>query len=347
MRLSSAALAASLTLVLVTLPATADDFAIEGEGFRTAADVRAHNRLPQDLADIRAALAGEAPDFTAALDRYAFGGNFDWRDGFHSFAIFADDYQGRMARTLPGAVGLTDDPAFAHRVLVSAMMGTGEFRGRGPTRSEAPAVRRAVVEEGLLATILNWCRLELTEASIRGPENGNWSLQNGSPKNWSELFAFWWGPDGEHSLHAAMTDLTERYALPEHPTRLVTAELAAGQPALLEERWPAAEAAAIARALDLAALLLLVDRANALQATLVDGDEAAQAAAFAAVRGTWLAGLDSIARADAALAAELDRYVAARADAALPAALIAGVRASLVALDLSPEAFGTALQEIE
>jgi hypothetical protein len=340
------ALAAGLSLGIAALPASADDFAIEGEGFRTAADVRAHNRLPQDLADIRAALAGEAPDFTAALDRYAFGGNFDWRDGFHSFGIFADDYQGRMERTLPGAVGLTGDAAFAHRTLVSAMMGTGEFRGRGQTRSEDPAVRRAVVEEGLLATILNWCRLELTEASIRGPVNGNWSLQNGSPKNWSELFAFWWGPNGAHSLHAEMTVLAERYALPAHPTRLVTAELAAGQPALLEERWPEGEAAAITRALDLAALLLLVDRANDLQAALEDGDEAAQAVAFGAVRGTWLAGLDGIARADAPLAKTLHAQIVSRDDPGLPAAIMGAVASSLGALDLTLEDFGRALRDL-
>jgi hypothetical protein len=327
-----------ITGLLVAMPAMAsDDFAISGEGFTTAADVRQHNRLPLDLAAIREALAEPEPDFARALARYAFGGGFAWRDSFHSLAYFADDYQGRMRRVLTGAMELEADPAFAHHQIVSALMGTGSFSGDG-TRSQPAEMRRAFVETALLATILNWCRLELSEASIRGPERGNWSLANGSPKNWSELFAFWYGPEAEHSLHAEMTRIAERFDLPEHPTRLVTGPLTAGQPTLLDEEWPEAEARRLAQALDHAALLLLLDRTADLEA-------ADDPAALAAVRGAWIAAGDSLARADVKAARDLQE--ALRADAVAPAGLAAQIRgtikASLAALELDAEGLGAAL----
>jgi len=314
--------------------ASGDDFAIETEGYRTASDVRQHNRLPLDLAAIRAALAEPEPDFTAALARYAFGGGFRWRDGFHSFGIFADDYQGRITRVLPASVTLFGDASFAHRIVVSALMGTGEFRGSGKARSQAPELRRATVEDALLATILNWCRLELSEASVRGPQNGNWSLGNGSPKNWNELFAFWLGPDGNHSLHAEMTTLTERYKLPQHPTRLLTAQLREGQDVLLARNWPSANAAEITRILDLAALLLLLDRANAAQ-------EAAPEA-MARLRGVWVAAGDTLARAHMARARTLHSRIT-MPDADVIAELKDAVAAALPALGLDRNAFGSAL----
>lgn len=326
--------------LLAAMPAMAsDDFAISGEGFTTAADVRQHNRLPLDLAAIREALAEPEPDFALALNRYAFGGGFAWRDSFHSLAYFADDYQGRLRRVLTGAMEIEADPAFAHHQIVSALMGTGSFAGGDGMRSEPAATRRAFVESALLATILNWCRLELSEASIRGPERGNWSLANGSPKNWSELFAFWYGPEAEHSLHAEMTRIAGRFSLPDHPTRLVTAPLAAGQPALLEEAWPEAEAERLVRALDLAALLLLLDRTADLETATDDP------AALAAVRGAWIAAGDSLARADVKAARDLGE--ALRAEAVAPAELVDQIRrvieASLAALALDPDGLGTAL----
>lgn len=327
-------LATAMALTPPPAFANSDDFAIEAEGYRTASDVRQHNRLPFDLADIRTALNAPEPDFAAALERYAFGGGFRWRDGFHSFGIFADDYQGRITQVLPASVALHGDGSFAHTLIVSAMMGTGEFRGSGQSRSQAPELRRATVEDALLATILNWCRLELSEASIRGPQNGNWSLGNGSPKNWNELFAFWWGPEGEHSLHAEMSVLTDRYGLPEHPTRLLTAQLAEGQELLLTETWPTANAAEVRRILDLAALLLLLDRAHAAE----DGSPEA----MARLRGIWVAAGDSLARVHMGRARVLNSRIA-MGDPGVAGDLKAAVAAALPALGLDPTAFGSAL----
>ncbi|TVR11152.1 MAG: hypothetical protein EA385_01855 [Salinarimonadaceae bacterium] len=335
--------AAIVGLALVSAPFAAlasDSFAIEGYGFVTAADVRQHNRLPLDLAEIRQALTSPEPDFAAALQRYAYGGGFAWRDSFHSLAFFADDYNHRMARSLPGAVGFYGEGDYAHRQIVAALMGTGEFRGGGGQRSQPEAVRAAFVIDGALATILNWCRLELSEASIRGPVNGNWSLRNGSPKNWSELFAFWYGPDGEHSLHAEMTRIHERFSMPEEPTRLVTGPLAAGQEILLEERWPREHAEEVRRALDLASLALLLDRLADLEAA----SEEQRDVALASLRGVWIAGVDTIARADPAEAGRVDAQLRAGQAAEIGAVLRRAIEIAIVKLGFDAALLGTALE---
>ncbi len=147
------------------------------------------------------------------------------------------------------------DPTFQHQLIASALMGTGAFSGDGSRSSLPDAARISAIESGILATMLNWCRLEWIEASIRGPQDGNWSLANGSPKNWSKLLAFWYGFEGQHSLHEEMTRITERFNLPEHPTRMLTTPLASGQVTFLTESWPEDDAEQVWVALDVAVLL--------------------------------------------------------------------------------------------
>jgi hypothetical protein len=300
--------AASLVMSGAALKAQQPDFALSGEGFVTAADVRAHNRLGFDLADIRSALTASPPDFPAALVRYAFGKHFEWRDSSHSLAYFADDYHQRMDRSVPGAVALFGDSSFQHRFMSAALMGTGLFEGSGQSRSIASAARISAIRSGLTALVLNWCRLELSEASIRGPRNQNWSLQNGSPKNWNELFAFWWGPDGAHSIHAEVDRIRARFRLPEHPTRLLTRPLADGQPKIIAKNFPDAEARLVASVVDLTSILLLLDRAADLDAELSAGGDRALAAR-AAVQGAWIAASDAFGRADAAAARTLHKRI--------------------------------------
>lgn len=321
--------------------ALADDFAIEGAGFVTAADVRQHNRLPLDLAYIREALAKQPADFDAALSRYAYGGGFKWRDAHHSLAFFADDYQGRMTRTLPGATALFENPNFAHLQITAALMGTSEFRGSGQSRALPEEYRRAFAENALLATILNWCRLELSEASIRGPQNGNWSLQNGSPKNWSELFAFWWGPEGQHSLHAEMERISTDLALPKSPTLKVTEPLAAGQPEIVAERWPQEIADEVKAALDYASLLLVVDRLEALKLAT---DEADRMTALFALKGVWVAGSDAFARADMAAAEKVQAAFKERNPDQVIAAFVDTLPTVLAALSIDAAELGHGAQ---
>jgi len=317
-------------------------FAIEGEGYTTEADVRPHNRLSLDLAEIRDSLSQLPPDFGHALNRYAFGRHFNWRDAAHSLAYFADNYQGRMPRTLPGMLVLESDPSFQHRFITGALMGVGPFEGGGQRRSAPDAARIAAIESGLLAVVLNWCRLELTEASIRGPKDGNWSLASGSPKNWNELFAFWWGVEGEHSLHAELSRIAERFALPDHPTKKLTAVLAKGQPELIAKRWSDENAAEVRQILDQASLLLLLDRAADLDSANAAGSETALAA-HAALKGAWLAAGDGMARADETAAKALHEEIMRGKAAPAATAIKQAVAAAADKLGLAPASFGKAL----
>lgn len=335
-----------LALLLVMADATAwaqtPRYAIGAEGFVTAADVRAHSRMGLDIAEIRSALAQSPPDFAAALTRYAFGRHFAWRDSAHSLAYFADDYHGRMKRSLPGAALLEPDPAFQHRLMSAALMGTGLFEGGGPLRSAAAEARVAAIETGMLALLVNWCRLELSEASIRGPQANNWSLANGSPKNWSELFAFWRGPEGQHALHDEMGRIGARFGVGEHPTKALAAALTSGQTALLEKRWPEAEAASLRATLDQAALLLFLDRVADLDAGIAAGSTTALAVR-AALRAAWLAAGDSFARADEAAAKALHEAIMRGKDAPRAADLRAAARAVAVRLGIDPSRLGRAI----
>ncbi len=317
-------------------------FALSAEGFTTAADVRPHNRLSLDIAEINTALSQFPPDYPSALSRYAYGRHFNWRDSSHSLAFFADDYQGRMQRTLPGAIALGLDPTFQHQFLASALMGTGAFSGQGQRRSLPDAARIAAIQSGILATVLNWCRLELTEASIRGPQNDNWSLANGSPKNWSELFAFWYGVDGQHSLHQEMSRIAERFGISEHPTQRVTQPLAAGQPALLEKRWPETEAASVQEALDVAALLLMLDRVADLDAAVAAGGDTALAAQWS-IRGAWLAAGDTFGRANVEEGKALHDALWVAEEFPNATALKEAVNRAIDQLSLPRNAFGSAI----
>lgn len=317
-------------------------FALSAEGFTTASVVRPHNRISLDIADINQALSSFPPDYETALTRYSFGRHFNWRDSAHSLAFFTDDYQGRIERTLPGVAAMGLDPTFQHQLIASALMGTGAFSGDGSRRSLPDAARISAIESGILATMLNWCRLEWTEASIRGPQDGNWSLANGSPKNWSELFAFWYGFEVQHSLHEEMTRITERFDLPEHPTRLLTTPLASGQVTLLTESWPEDDAEQVWAALDVAALLLLLDRVADLDDAMLAGGETAIAAQWH-IRGTWLAAADSFGRADVEQAQAIQDLLLNAEEFPDADTLRAAIGGVIDQLDMDPKQMGTAL----
>ena len=89
-----------------------------------------------------------------------------------------------------------------------------------------------------LATIQNWTRFELAMSERKAnAATPNWALKNGSPKNWNEVFAFHWGPEGQHSVHAALEGVPGGAEV----NAALYAALADGQLHLLEERWAAAE----------------------------------------------------------------------------------------------------------
>ncbi len=251
--------------------------------FLSASDVTSHNKMPLDIRDVTAALQGDKPDWARALTAYGLGGNFPK----HSLAIFADDYNGRFKTHLPVSVKYFGDTDFQAETLMAALVGAARFKGLDD------AERRSAVEAGLEATALNWARYELGESARKAKaKEPNWSLENGSPKNWNEIFAFWYGPEGQHSVHAA---LEARDGGPAINAALYQS-LADGQAVLLEKKWTPEKAAEVKTHLDNASVLLLTDALKKLSAA----DEASAPAARGSVAGYWLAAAEVLGENTAA-----------------------------------------------
>ncbi|MCC5966805.1 MAG: hypothetical protein JJU24_11785 [Natronohydrobacter sp.] len=325
MRRSTLLVAAmGLSLIGLTRPAATEaleDWQLSYGGFTTAADVRPHNGLPQDRGDILAALSGESPDWAEALTVYTWGRNFPWRDMTHSLGRFADNYNGAMPGVLPASVAHWDDASFAVAPVFSALAGTGAFYQR------PDAARIAFVEGATLATIVNWTRFELVMSRSKAlAETPNWALTNGSPKNWNEIFAFHWGPEGQHSVHAALD------AVPggaEVNAALYSA-LAEGQPHLLEERWAEAEAAQVEQLLHAGALHLFH---AAILAAASAPDEAARLIAVMQARGLWLAAAEAVLTLTPEEAETIEAALEGSGDAALLSFAVESVETALAQLE--------------
>lgn len=280
-------LAASLALAAGSSAFAKEDWQIGHGPFLSASDVRPHNKMPLDIRDVNAALAGETPDWKAALDRFAFGGNF----ANHSLAIFTDNYNGRFPSHLPVSTDYFGSTGHQNHVLTTALIGTGQFR------NVEAAERVAFIGAALEAVTVNWSRYELGESRRKANmAEPNWSLDNGSPKNWNEIFAFYWGPEGQHSAHAALEALEGG---PEVNQALLQA-LADGQEILVKQSWAPDHAEAVKRSLDEASVLLL---ASALDQALAAQDDGERGKARARAAGYWLAAAEAVAQNPEAAAA--------------------------------------------
>jgi hypothetical protein len=274
--------------------AALEPWQLSAGAFVTASDVTAHNRLPQDRADILAA-ASEG-SWQDALVIYGFGKNFPWRGTTHSYGRFADNYNGVLPRVVPDSVQLYGSPVFMDSALNSALRGTGAFAGASEEE------RIAFIDTGLLAATLNWTRFELVMAETKATANEpNWSLENGAPKNWNEIFAFYYGPEGRHSLYEALAGLPGG----ENLSQRLFEVLAEGQESLLEQQWPEAAASEVAALLDEAARLLFVS-------ALEEGDEHVEAY----LRGYWLAAAESFSKADPSQAQAVHAHMSGDLDLA-------------------------------
>ena len=129
-----------LSLMGLSTPAAADkmeEWQLSQGGFVTASDVRNHNKIGQDRADMLDALSGDSPNWSEALTLYTWGRNFPWKGITHSLGRFADNYNGAMPSVLPLSVDHWSDASFAVGPVFSALAGTGEFaqcRARGAHR---------------------------------------------------------------------------------------------------------------------------------------------------------------------------------------------------------------------
>lgn len=276
---SSAGLALALALALQAVPAgAADDWQIGHGSFVSAADVSNHNRMPLDIRDVNQAMSEAEPDWQAALERFAFGKHF----ANHSLAIFTDDYNGRLTAHLPVTSRHFGTPAFQNHQLSAALVGSGSFRRAGDS------VRAAFVSAGLQAVVINWSRYELGESRRKALlAEPNWSLENGSPKNWNEIFAFYWGPDGRHSAYQTVSALPGGDAVND----ALLEALADGQDELVAERWTPVHAARVAELLDRASVLMLEGALRGAAEASPDD----RPAALARAAGYWLAAAEPVA----------------------------------------------------
>lgn len=273
--------------------------------FVTASDVTAHNKFPQDIADIRTALAGDKPDWPAAIALYAYGKHFR----AHSLGRFADNYNGRLDAYLPAAAKHFGSASFQNAFLFSALANTGRFS------RASEAERKAALDAGMTALMINYARYEFGEAGRKAKAaTPNWSLENGAPKNWNEVFAFYYGPEGKHSVFEALNTLPEG----ERLNNRILSVLAAGQTDLVAQKWAPEAAANLASALDAASIAFLRDALKKAAA----GSEAALAVERARAAGFWLAASDALLRADAQRAPAIEKAFTGNPDkAAIQAAI--------------------------
>jgi len=279
----------------VSLPAAAAEWELSAGPFTTASDVTAHNKMPLDIKEVNDALA--SGDWSSALVKFGFGGNFDK----HSLARFTDDYNGRLGTHVATASKHFGTPSFQNHALLAALTGSGRFA------KASPEARAAFVDAGLVAVVVNWSRYELGESARKAKAGEpNWSLQNGSPKNWNEIFAFYWGPEGKHSAfervaQAGGTQVNER----------LLAALADGQKDLVAQKWAPEAAERVAGTLDQASIVLL---SSALEKAAA-ADDKEREAARAAAAGYWLAAADALGD-DAAVAATVTEALSGEPDRA-------------------------------
>lgn len=277
-----ARLLALALLVLLPLAAEAKEPWQIGHGpFLSASDVTAHNKFPQDMADIRALLAGDKPDWNAALLLFTYGKHF----ANHSVARFADNYNGRLDTYLAAAAKHYGSASFQNAFLFAAIGDTGRF-ARQPA-----AVRIAALDAGMTALLINYARYELGEAQRKArAEKPNWSLENGAPKNWNEVFAFYYGPEGKHGAFEAIAKLPNGEKL---NARILNA-LTKGQTDLVAQKWTPEAHAELVAALDAASIALFRDALIKFETA----PEAEIPVARARAQGFWLAAVDAVLRID-------------------------------------------------
>lgn len=234
--------------------------------------------MGQDIADVKAALAGEKPNWPAAITAFSTIKNFPG----HSLAIFADDYNSRLGAYLPAASKHFGHTKFQNSFFASAFFKSGAFRNASETE------RRAAIEGAAISLVLNWCRYELGESERKAKmSEPNWALTNGSPKNWNEVFAFYYGPDGKHAGFEAVAVVEGGTAINER----MMIVLAEGQKDLVEKKWTPDAARKLTSTINAASLALLRDALK----KAADAPDDQLGAARARAAGLWLGAAEIVA----------------------------------------------------
>lgn len=155
----------------------------------------------------------------------------------------------------------------------------------------------------------------------------NWSLENGSTKNWNEIFAFYCGPEARHFVYEGVAAIDGGKALKEALPQV----LANGQDILLTQSWTEVDAAEVVTLLDHASRRLLEDALR--QAAEADVEERPVASARAA--GYWLAAAEAVA-SNTALAGKVEAILSGTPSAEALAAAARRVTKALKSILAEP-----------
>ncbi|MEM1009851.1 MAG: hypothetical protein AAGJ35_12710, partial [Myxococcota bacterium] len=196
---------------------------------------------------------------------------------------------------------------------------------------------------GLLVLMSYWVRLELGKARNKTKE-GNTDPHKGGPHNWDEAFAFYWGPEGKHSLYALAKDLEAKYNISNGGINdAVFSALQSGIKTMLEQQQePLESAKQIQKQLTRLFILAALDAAKTMDDASDDNEK--QAARWSGF-GYWLAIGSQIAKASPE-AEQVFKQIFLTAEDTQDAfsTLKASVQSALNGLEMSSADFGTALE---
>lgn len=326
---------------------------LSADGYTTVSDVISHNKVPQDIGDIEQMLAAGSVDWTKLQQLYEKGKHSVKGDGsirtLNGFASTPDNFK----KYSPEAVAFFKTQGICQLAPVDGFECTeGKFvdefvesyaiNGKGPFADASDKVRGAAVRAGLHVLMGYWVRLEFGKAIGKAKDN-NYDAAKGSPHNWDEAFAFYWGPEGKHSLYALANKLSTDYQLSESINAGFFKALIDGLKAQVDDKTPPqTHADAGNKQLLRLYILAALDAAKQLDAASSDDEKAA---ARWLGFGYWLGIGHAISKADASAATTFaDVFFTKKIDKDAFAAIKDAVKKSLTGLGMQASDFGTALQ---
>ncbi len=326
---------------------------LSADGYTTVSNVTAHNKVPQDIGEINDMLSTASIDWSKVQQLYEKGKNSVNSDGsirtLNGFASTPDNFK----KYSPEAVAYFKTQGICQLAPVKGFDCTeGKFvdefvefyaiNGTGPFADTQDRVRAAAVQAGLLVLMSYWIRLEFGKAIGKAKEN-NYEPLEGSPHNWDEAFAFYWGPNGQHSLYAFAKKLSSDYQLSESINDAFFKSLIDGLKAQVEDQTvPQTYADAGSKQLVRLFVLASLDAAKQMDAASSEDDKAAARwMGFA----YWLAIGHAIAKADATAETTFANvFFSRKVEKDFYAAIKDAVKKSLTGLGMTEADFGTALK---
>ena len=326
---------------------------LSADGYTTVSDVTIHNKVPADIDEIKKLMAESKVDWKKVQVMYEKGKHSVKSDGsIRTLNGFASS-PGNFSKYSPDAVAYFKDKGICQLSPVDGFKCTeGKFvdefiesyaiNGTGPFKGASDAQRAAAVKAGLLVLMSYWVRLEFGKALAK-VKDGNLEPLKGAPHNWDEAMAFYWGPEGKHSLYEAADNLSKKYNLSESVNKAFFKALVDGLKEMTEKKAaPTAATAAGTKQLHRLFLLGALDAAKQIdEAKDADAKDAARWRGF----GYWLGVGDIVAKADGdAAKAFQDVFYTKKTDKDTFKAIQEAIKKSLSGMGMKAEDFGDALK---